>query len=72
VSSEGSSWSPPDSAFDLDAETQFGSIRTDFSVTMQEFKEKHIIGEVDGGGAILQIYTRNGNIDVESLAVDVN
>jgi DUF4097 and DUF4098 domain-containing protein YvlB len=63
---------PSDSAFDLDAETKFGSIRTDFSVTMQEFEEKHIIGQVNGGGAILQIYTRNGNINLESLGVDVN
>jgi DUF4097 and DUF4098 domain-containing protein YvlB len=63
---------PSDSAFNLDAETKFGSIQTDFSVAMQEFEEKHIIGEVNGGGAILLIYTRNGNINLESLAVDVN
>jgi DUF4097 and DUF4098 domain-containing protein YvlB len=63
---------PSDSAFDLDAETKFGSIKTDFSVTMEEFEEKHIIGEVNGGGPMLQIYTNNGNITLESSAVDGN
>ncbi len=63
---------PSDSAFELDAETKFGSIRTDFSVTMQEFEEKHIIGKVNGGGPTLQIMTKNGNITLESSTVDDN
>jgi DUF4097 and DUF4098 domain-containing protein YvlB len=58
---------PADAAFDLDAETDFGSIKTDFAVTVTEFEEKHIVGEVNGGGPLLQIHTDSGDIKLESV-----
>jgi len=57
---------PADAAFDLDAKTDFGSIKTDFAVTVTEFEEKHIVGEVNGGGPPLQIHTDSGDITLES------
>jgi DUF4097 and DUF4098 domain-containing protein YvlB len=57
---------PADAAFDLDAETDFGSIDTGFPVTMSRFEEKHLVGEVNGGGPLLRIKTDNGNITLES------
>jgi len=57
---------PADAAFDLDAETDFGSIKTDFAVTVTEFEEKHIVGEVNRGGPPLQIHTDSGDITLES------
>jgi len=57
---------PADAAFDLDAETDFGSIKTDFAVTVTEFEEKHIVGEVNGGGSLLQIHTDSGDITLKS------
>jgi len=61
---------PAGAAFDLDAETDFGSIKTDFAVTMTEFEEKHIVGEVNGGGPSLQIHTGSGDITLESVTVE--
>ena len=58
---------PADAAFDLDAETEFGSIDSDFAVTVSEFEERHIVGEVNGGGALLWIKTGSGGISVEEL-----
>lgn len=58
---------PADAAFDLDAETDFGSIETDFAVMVTEFEEKHIVGEVNGGGPLLQIRTNSGDITLESV-----
>ncbi len=58
---------PADAAFDLDAETDFGSIETDFAVMVTEFEEKHIVGEVNGGGPSLQIGTNSGDITLESV-----
>jgi len=57
---------PSDSAFDLDAETEFGSIETDFAVTVSEFEEKHLVGQVNGGGPPLQISTDSGSITLET------
>lgn len=61
---------PADAAFDLDAETDFGSIKTDFAVTATEFEEQHMVGEVNGGGPALQIHTDSGNITLESATVE--
>jgi hypothetical protein len=58
---------PPDAAFDLDAETDFGSIKTDFAVMVSEFEEKHMVGEVNGGGPSLQIRTDSGSITLVSV-----
>jgi DUF4097 and DUF4098 domain-containing protein YvlB len=59
---------PSDAAFDLDAETEFGSIKTDFAVMVTEFEEKHMVGEVNGGGPSLWIHTDSGDITLEHLA----
>ncbi len=63
---------PADSAFDLDAETDLGSIKTDFAVTVTEVEEKHIVGEVKGGGPLLQIHTDSGDIVLESATGENN
>jgi len=63
---------PADAAFDLDAETDFGSIKTDFAVTVTEFEKKHIVGEVNGGGPPLQIHTDSGDITLESATGESN
>jgi len=63
---------PADAAFDLDAETELGSIKTDFAVMMTEFEEKHIVGEVNGGGPSLQIHTDSGDITLESVTGENN
>ena len=63
---------PADAAFDLDAETDFGSIKTDFAVTVTEFAKKRVAGEVNGGGPLLQIHTDSGDITLESTAVENN
>jgi DUF4097 and DUF4098 domain-containing protein YvlB len=58
---------PTDAAFDLDAETEFGSIETDFAVTVSEFEEKHIMGEVNGGGPPLVVRTNSGSVTLEGI-----
>lgn len=58
---------PADTAFDLEAETEFGSVETDFAVTVSEFEEKHLVGEVNGGGPLLWIKTGSGSITLESM-----
>ncbi len=63
---------PSQAAFDLDAETNLGSIKTDFAVTVTEFEEKHIVGEVNGGGPPLQIHTDSGDITLESAPGENN
>jgi DUF4097 and DUF4098 domain-containing protein YvlB len=63
---------PADAAFDLEAETDFGSIKTDFAVTVTEFEEKHIVGEVNGGGPPLQIHTDSGDITLETATGESN
>jgi len=63
---------PADAAFDLDAETNLGSIKTDFPVTVSQFEEKHLVGEVNGGGPSLQIHTDSGDITLESAPGENN
>jgi DUF4097 and DUF4098 domain-containing protein YvlB len=58
---------PAGAAFDLDAETEFGSIETDFAVTVSEFEEKHIVGEVNGGGPSLVVRTNSGSVTLEGI-----
>ncbi len=59
---------PADAAFDLDADTEFGSIETDFAVTMTEFDANHIVGQVNGGGPLLWVHTNSGGITLERMA----
>jgi hypothetical protein len=63
---------PADAAFDLDAETDFGSIKTDFAVMVSDFEEQHMIGEVNGGGPSLQIRTDSGSITLVSATNESN
>jgi DUF4097 and DUF4098 domain-containing protein YvlB len=63
---------PVDAAFDLDAETEFGSIKTDFAVTVTGFEKKHLVGEVNGGGPLLRIGTSSGNITLKSTTGESN
>jgi hypothetical protein len=56
---------PVDAAFDLDAQTEFGSINTDFHVLVTEVEKKHLVGEVNGGGPSLLIRTRSNDITLE-------
>jgi DUF4097 and DUF4098 domain-containing protein YvlB len=58
---------PADTAFDLDAQTDFGSVETDFAVTMVEFEKKHIVGSVNGGGPSLRMTTGSGDVTLESM-----
>ena len=63
---------PADTAFDLDAETELGSIKTDFAVMMTEFEKKRLVGQVNGGGPLLQIHTDSGDITLESATGESN
>jgi DUF4097 and DUF4098 domain-containing protein YvlB len=56
---------PAESAFDLDAETGFGSIDSEFPVTVSQFEEKHMVGEVNGGGPLLRIRSSSGNVTLK-------
>ncbi|MDY6878048.1 MAG: DUF4097 family beta strand repeat-containing protein [Chloroflexota bacterium] len=58
---------PADTAFDLDIKTDSGDIQTDFAVTMTDFDRKHVTGEVNGGGPLLQINTSSGDIALERM-----
>ncbi|MBC8249530.1 MAG: DUF4097 family beta strand repeat protein [Anaerolineales bacterium] len=63
---------PADAAFDLDAKTDFGSIDTDFPVTVTQFGEKHLVGEVNGGGPLLRIKVNRGDITLEKATGESN
>ena len=63
---------PADAAFDLDVETNSGSIQTDFAVTMTQFGQRRVVGEVNGGGPLLRISTSSGNITLKSTTGESN
>lgn len=57
---------PADAAFNLDAEAGSGGIVIDHPVTVQgKISERHIKGEVRGGGELLSIETGSGGIRIE-------
>ena len=56
---------PADAAFDLDAQTEFGSINTEFHVMVTEAEKRHLVGEVNGGGPPLLIHTGSSDITLE-------
>ncbi|MCP4537555.1 MAG: DUF4097 domain-containing protein [Chloroflexi bacterium] len=58
---------PAGTAFDLDAETEFGSVETDFSVTVTKFETTHLVGGVNGGGPLLRLRTDSGDVILESV-----
>jgi DUF4097 and DUF4098 domain-containing protein YvlB len=59
---------PADSALSFDMETGFGSISSDFEVTINggSLDEKHWVGTINGGGAELLVSTESGSISLES------
>ena len=61
---------PVKAAFDLDVQTAHGDIdiAPDFSVVMTSFDEQAIEGQVNGGGPLLQVYTRSGSVTLLSGA----
>ncbi len=58
---------PPDSAFDLDARTSSGTIDSVHPVTMTvtgKIDKRHIVGEVRGGGPLVQVSCSSGGIRI--------
>ena len=57
---------PSDFAADLDAETGDGRVNIDFPLTTNgSAKERTARGKINGGGALLELRTGDGNIDLE-------
>ena len=57
---------PADAAFELDAESNSGSITIDHPLTVTgKNTKRHVRGEVRGGGPLLQLDTGSGGIRVE-------
>jgi len=57
---------PEDSAFDFDLQTDFGTIRSGFQITITaQPDDKHWQGQVNGGGSSLSATTRNGDISID-------
>jgi DUF4097 and DUF4098 domain-containing protein YvlB len=64
---------PADSAFDIILETNFGTINTDFQVTLEgEINAQHMEGSINGGGSTLKLVSNNGNINLNILETDEN
>jgi DUF4097 and DUF4098 domain-containing protein YvlB len=62
---------PPDSAFDISLETGFGDIDTSFRIAVSgDISEGKISGELNDGGPLLKIFTRNGNITLTELILE--
>lgn len=58
---------PTESALALELNTSFGKITSNFSVTVSGTMESnHWTGTTNGGGAALNIETKNGNINLQS------
>ncbi|MDX9991103.1 MAG: DUF4097 family beta strand repeat-containing protein [Anaerolineales bacterium] len=54
---------PEESALDFDLKTEFGSITSEFAMTVKgKIEEKHWQGKINGGGPELTVHTNNGNI----------
>lgn len=54
---------PAETALDVELETEFGKITSDFSITVNGIIDsKHWKGAVNGGGASLTAKTNNGNV----------
>lgn len=59
---------PQDSAFDVDLQTTFGSIESEFEIIRSSSSdEKHWIGSVNGGGPEIAASTQNGSISLEAI-----
>lgn len=54
---------PPNSNLNIDMDTDFGDIDTDFQVlTSGKQSEKEITGKIGSGGDLLEVHTNNGSI----------
>ena len=59
---------PADTQADLIARTTNGSIETDFPVTVQgKFSRNRLEGQLNGGGASIELRTTNGSIRIREL-----
>ncbi len=57
---------PSDSALTVDLKTEFGEINNAFEITTEgKTKEHHQEGNINGGGAMLNIDVKNGSINLE-------
>jgi DUF4097 and DUF4098 domain-containing protein YvlB len=57
---------PSSAAFDLEAESFSGSIKTDFAVTVSgRVSPKELRGTVGAGGAVLRVKTFSGTVDIK-------
>ena len=56
---------PSDGAYDLEARTSFGKIRSDFPVTVTGVTgENSLVGALGKGGCQLRLTNQNGSIDI--------
>lgn len=61
---------PAESALDIDLKTDFGSIKSDFQITLasgSDLDKEHITGSINGGGETLKAYSKNGSLKLETL-----
>ena len=59
---------PSDIQADLAARTTNGSVQTDFPITVQgTFRKNRLEGELNGGGASIELKTTNGSIRIREL-----
>jgi DUF4097 and DUF4098 domain-containing protein YvlB len=58
---------PADSALNVDLQTDFGKISSDFEITVSgALESNHWVGKFNGGGEELNVKTKNGNITINS------
>lgn len=59
---------PANSALDIDMQTDFGKITSDFAIAISgKIDNQDWDGTINGGGAQLSVETNNGNISLQSL-----
>ena len=59
---------PSDIQANLSARTTNGSVQTDFPITVQgTFRKNRLEGEINGGGASIELKTTNGSIRIREL-----
>lgn len=59
---------PADIRADLAARTTNGSVQTDFPITIQgTFRKNRLDGEINGGGASIDLKTTNGSIKIREI-----
>ena len=59
---------PSDLRAGLTARTTNGSVQTDFPITVQgTFRKNRLEGEINGGGASIELRTTNGSIRIREF-----